>query len=111
MRTFLRLGTHRAGGSRMRPERSGPRSRTAEQTESNWWVRQSDYLSSPGSGILRIALARQSLLNPFERRRGLRDGALAMWKVRRWRAYEGTISEMPVVEPAVPARAAVAVGT
>jgi len=56
-------------------------------------------------------LARQSLLNPFERRRGLRDGALAMWKVRRWRAYEGTISGMPVVEPAVPARTAVAVGT
>ena len=61
--------------------------------------------------ISRIALARQSLLNPFERRRGPRDGALAMWEVRRWRAQEGTIGGMPVVEPAVPARAAVAVGT
>ena len=67
--------------------------------------------SSHSFRILRIALARQSLLNPFERRRGPRDGALAMWKVRRWRAQEGTIGGMPVVEPAVPARAAVAVGT
>ena len=57
----------------------------------------------PCLSILRIALARQNLLNPFERRRGPRDGALAMWKVRRWRAQEGTIGGMPVVEPAVPA--------
>ena len=48
--------------------------------------------------------------NLFERSRGVRDGVLAMWKVRWWRSYEGTIGGMAVVGPVVSARATVAVG-
>ena len=86
-----------------------PRDHFGAKGEVDAWIDETVALCR--ERFLRIALARQSLLNPFERRRGPRDGALAMWEVRRWRAQEGTIGGMPVVEPAVPARAAVAVGT
>ncbi len=59
--------------------------------------------------IFRVERARQSLVNLFERGRVVRDGELAMWEVRWWPAYEGTIGGMPAVDRAVSARAAVAV--
>ena len=67
--------------------------------------------SSLGSAIriFRVERARQSLVNLFERGRVVRDGELAMWEVRWWPAYEGTIGGMPAVDRAVSARAAVAV--
>ena len=61
-------------------------------------------------GIVRIPLARQSLLNLFERRRGPRDRLAPLWKVWWWRGYERAIGDADLFEPAVPASCGVAIG-
>lgn len=68
------------------------------------------YQRSRSESILRIALARQSLLNPIERRRGPRDRLAPMWKVRWWQDYGRAIGTADSLEPDVPASFAAANG-
>ena len=57
--------------------------------------------SKKSLGLSRFA--RAILLNLFERSRGPRVRVADMWKVRWWRAYEGTIGGTDIVVSAIPA--------
>ena len=66
---------------------------------------------TPSLLIFRVGQVRQSLLNLIERSRGPRARVTGMWKVRLWRAYEGTIGGMPMADAAVSAGTATPVVT